>query len=523
MDPGFSQGSYFRNSNNSQMKLISSLIVLIGFAFLRCETTSSSQLKVLKANKVVLIFNKPQLNRGYTFENGISTSNNGFHEVRYIDDNLMIKQFPLAYDEEVDTITLNSTRAFIDVELAYKAIDRFNYLFQNGDTVVFTYSNNTPIARVTNRTCKEFDFNYEVIKRKTINKGDFPSISKLFFMYAFYNFDFKAAVFKDEVRRVTSLALADAETEFRKEYNLLDSLLDNKVISKMNHSFYKAKIACELDRLHLGYRGIQNDTPRSSDFNNFLNIKVDTLLYYTFYRDGLDLFSQVYFSSRVPRIISANGNSPNVRILYDTISKSPLLGQKRRRLLLIKNMEDIIKQSTASEIQDYISRFENDVKDSILSNHLRDKYNLDSSVSDELYLQTLLKEKVSIKNVLLQNKGKLVYVDIWASWCGPCIKLIPFSKELALLYKDKPITFVYLSKDEEFDRWKKAATRHGLTNRDTSFIIDNQFSSMLIEELKIIEIPRYLLFDKNGILIHKNAPSPDSEEIKRLLNHYINK
>ena len=58
-------------------------------------------------------------------------------------------------------------------------------------------------------------------------------------------------------------------------------------------------------------------------------------------------------------------------------------------------------------------------------------------------------------------KGKYIYIDVWATWCGPCIREIPASKKMEKLYRDKNIEFVYISIDVRdrpvynYDKWKE--------------------------------------------------------------------
>ena len=52
-------------------------------------------------------------------------------------------------------------------------------------------------------------------------------------------------------------------------------------------------------------------------------------------------------------------------------------------------------------------------------------------------------------------KGKYVYIDVWATWCGPCCKEIPYLKELEKKMRKKKIVFVSLSCDKDLQAWKK--------------------------------------------------------------------
>lgn len=118
------------------------------------------------------------------------------------------------------------------------------------------------------------------------------------------------------------------------------------------------------------------------------------------------------------------------------------------------------------------------------------------------------------EHYLNEFKGKYVYLDIWASWCGPCNQEIPYLKDLEKTLDNDQVVFVAISIDEEPDSWKAAVQRHELKG--------NQFlgNAILANYLKIEGIPRYLIYDKEGRLLYPNAPRPSSGiQIKRILKN----
>lgn len=115
---------------------------------------------------------------------------------------------------------------------------------------------------------------------------------------------------------------------------------------------------------------------------------------------------------------------------------------------------------------------------------------------------------------LAEYKGKYIYLDFWASWCGPCNREIPFLKELEKTLGNDNVVFVGISIDEDAEAWKEAMKRHGLS--------ENQFlgNKRIAEMLSIQSIPRYLIYDKDGKLLNANAPRPSSgDEIRSILKN----
>jgi len=113
-------------------------------------------------------------------------------------------------------------------------------------------------------------------------------------------------------------------------------------------------------------------------------------------------------------------------------------------------------------------------------------------------------------------KGKLVYIDIWATWCLPCRKEIPALKALQEEYKDKDITFVSLSVDDDKEAWKNAVTTEKLTGVQLHKNV--QMSPDFAENYDLTGIPRFILVNKDGKLISINAPRPSEAKIKELIN-----
>lgn len=118
--------------------------------------------------------------------------------------------------------------------------------------------------------------------------------------------------------------------------------------------------------------------------------------------------------------------------------------------------------------------------------------------------------------------GKIVYVDIWATWCGPCRIEIPYAKELHEYFKEKDIEFVNICLASNKSEWEKMLESSNITG-DNYFFNEPQ-TQLLRNKLQFEGYPTYLIVDKQGDLVDKNAPRPSSgEEIKKILNEWIEK
>ena len=70
---------------------------------------------------------------------------------------------------------------------------------------------------------------------------------------------------------------------------------------------------------------------------------------------------------------------------------------------------------------------------------------------------------VTISKILKDHRGKILVIDLWASWCRDCLNAMPKAKELEA--NNPKVDFVFLSLDRNFDAWKKGLEKHEMQDR----------------------------------------------------------
>jgi thiol-disulfide isomerase/thioredoxin len=126
-------------------------------------------------------------------------------------------------------------------------------------------------------------------------------------------------------------------------------------------------------------------------------------------------------------------------------------------------------------------------------------------------------KKVSMKDL----KGKVVVMDVWATWCAPCRAQFPHLKKLEEEFKDADIAFVSVSTDDSasIDKWKAMIVKESLGGIQLIASGKNDF----INYYKVESIPRFMVFDKEGKIVNVDAPRPSEKELKKLLEFLLQK
>lgn len=174
---------------------------------------------------------------------------------------------------------------------------------------------------------------------------------------------------------------------------------------------------------------------------------------------------------------------------------------------------------SANEYLEQIKRFAPDCAD-IVEQSKKSFDNEKATLPGNPVPDVKLKAQDGSETMLSSLFGKVLYIDVWATWCGPCCKEIPFLEKLVERFKDnKNISFVSLSIDDTDDPWLEKLKKD--KPAWAQYRLNPEEARKFNDGLNIKGIPRFILLDADGRIINVKSPRPSSDEIDKFLNDAI--
>jgi thiol-disulfide isomerase/thioredoxin len=140
-----------------------------------------------------------------------------------------------------------------------------------------------------------------------------------------------------------------------------------------------------------------------------------------------------------------------------------------------------------------------------------------TSFSNVALSETLLAKdgsQVAFKDIIKKQKGKTTVIEVWASWCGDCVKAMPKVKELQANHPE--VAYTFISMDKTSDKWLAGIEKHEL--KGDHYMANDQMKGVFGQAIDLNWIPRYIILDKTGKIVLYRAIETDFELIDATLN-----
>jgi len=126
-------------------------------------------------------------------------------------------------------------------------------------------------------------------------------------------------------------------------------------------------------------------------------------------------------------------------------------------------------------------------------------------------------KQVAFKDILAQYKGKVVVIDVWASWCPDCKKGMPKVHDLQKQFPD--VKYLFLSYDRFDEKWKNGIETFNTKGGDNYHVGTSMKEGAFSKDIVLDWIPRYMVIDKTGkIVLFKAIEADDAKLIETLKN-----
>ena len=424
---------------------------------------------------------------------------------------------------DTTTVTLNADWMFVKYNFNPNASSDF--IVHKGDTVLIKrdtakiYSRAQPQISILNRDAKPLDTEYRKAYLDKFGSYEGLTIEEVenhhTLLWDIYDFDFRRG-FKAWNEYGMRHHEAIVET-LEKEKVWIDSLNTAGMFSEPAYMYFKERNRWTIKkRREFGYKGSLAEAVADSIIRaDYDKEKFDSDVY-GFYKGFMNT---VAYSSYFPKYVQVSqGSTCDWEYTYAKLQKDTLIkGTPFFEAFLIRTLDGMVQDFPKHKSKKYVDMTVASV-DSTFANTLKERYHdafaEEMMVENEVLLMSPDGKKTSLSKVQNSMKGKVVYVDFWASWCRPCCAEMEPAAELRERMKGKDVEFIYLSTDEGHSKMCGSLDKLKLTGCKVYRIL-NPKAAKFMYEYNINLIPRYMLIDKNGRIVNDNAPRPSSDELEQ--------
>ena len=455
---------------------------------------------------------------------------------QYMDDHFI--QQILRPNQQGDTLTIQTTRDHLGLGHTFlyqekeggpTTYSQLHFTFQNGDTVRFSYDGFRPNAQVLNREVLPYDVNYTLAAWEQLYERKTPVRN---YMFEFlFNPEWTEEEREENFFRYLDQIHAQDVEEVEREDAFLDSLFNEELMSEQAYAYQKA----------INYFRVMEEEERRFRVDQYINQRVvdgegvqpaglvPRMSYEELAAVGsIQYVLNDYIAHRfqIPTVTKtydgSGGKYPDYPVKFDSTLGATWLPQKVKEMLLLDDLKGIIEEYPVDVRFRYLSAFKEFATDTAMVNYITTQYSLDAGEEEEIILEDPEGQTSTFSELIAAHVGKVVYIDWWAGWCAPCVRVMPEMRALEERMVEEDVAILYISIEEYQDGWL-TSTRDLLPDANrTSYRVANKYVSHQLEAFNIQFVPRYFLIDQEGEIVEAYAPGPEDERLYKLIADLLN-
>ncbi|WP_157490525.1 TlpA family protein disulfide reductase [Flavobacterium succinicans] len=443
-----------------------------------------------KNSFITIIFKNPQINDTTFFgKNNYSLDDN---KVYYRFENDFINN-KININNTSKTFKIKTTKPiYLYHKYFIKDFCINSYYFYPNDTIIFEYKNSAPFVK----SSKNYNYNFNTAFNLK------------------HPLDFNDLIFFEKHKRFKNFKELENDSNERNKRDLkqiifFDSLYNKELLDEKNYELSLSYLKNKESILSLAPIDILK---QSYDLGN------ETYTYIV-----NNAFEEIF---RPKFIDISDGRMTDFKDQFRKAVNLKEINTDNREYLMFHSLENIAIKGSKEEFLSCYFTYKTESKNSYAIRYFKTKF-------PKLFKSTIVNKnddilingennKKTLTQIIESCKGKVIYIDFWASWCAPCRVLMPSSKILYEEYKNKNIEFIYISIDSDLKKWSIASKKENLISLKNNFLSLNYPKANIYQDLTMKTIPRFIIYDKKGKLVNSNAPKPDSKAIRDELDKYLN-
>jgi thiol-disulfide isomerase/thioredoxin len=345
-------------------------------------------------------------------------------------------------------------------------------------------------------------FRFELLKTNHNIDPAFVKLEEAYFQYEPLVFDLNYSVMKvqhlNELPKLGGLYVPFARKDSLAIIMLIEKWIGSNIIYKMREDskdFPITKINDELAKVDLGRIDLISSVPYTSLINTRINDATREIM---------------------KQDSTIKKNNAGYKKAWEMAINELLTNQKVKDYYRYNSIKPNLDYRGPAYVKAEYDKFMKDNQSPKLAAQLKeshDKWNpiLPGTEVPDFSFFNINGESVKLSEL----RGTLVYIDIWATWCGPCIAAHPHWDKLREEYKDMSISFVTISIDDNKASWEKMVKAKGMQGLQWYAP-----GTELVQHFMANAIPRYILIDREGKIIDPIADGP-SGNIRAMLDKHL--